>query len=203
MWGKGGAIHSHIAMTAITMYIQYFSINDFSRGCSMGLPSADTGGGTRSAGLHSAPSCVIYGSIIAAGGAQDERRTRPSVPLAMNRSTPAKREKRCQKAPEAHRAAEQERARGGRAKKEEEDAQRWERRRSERDCRVGNRPELGGARSRTRARLAADGLRARAVVRHGTHKVIEGKWCAMLVEVDRKRFRGARWQVALKEGRRS
>lgn len=86
----------------------------------------------------------------------------------------------------------------GGAKEEEEYAQRWERRRSERDCRVGNRPELGGARSRTRARLAADGLRARAVVRHGTHEIIEGKWCTMLVEVDRERFRGARWQVALK-----
>ena len=34
-----------------TMYTQYFSRNDFSRAASTGLPSAVTGGGTRSAGL--------------------------------------------------------------------------------------------------------------------------------------------------------
>ena len=33
------------------MYTQYFSRNDFSRAASTGLPSAVTGGGTRSAGL--------------------------------------------------------------------------------------------------------------------------------------------------------
>lgn len=36
------------------MYIQYFSKKDFSFGGSTGLPSAVTGGGTRSAGLHEA-----------------------------------------------------------------------------------------------------------------------------------------------------
>ena len=40
-----------MATSAMAMYIQYFSRNDFSLGGSTGLPSAVTGGGTRSCGL--------------------------------------------------------------------------------------------------------------------------------------------------------
>ena len=46
--------HVLMARSAITMYIQYFSKNDFSCGGSTTLPSAVTGGGTRSEGLFEA-----------------------------------------------------------------------------------------------------------------------------------------------------
>ena len=65
------AMHLLMATSAMTMYTQYFSMNDFSRGASTGLPSAVTGGGTRRAGLQ--------GALRPRG-----RETRESVPPAMN-----------------------------------------------------------------------------------------------------------------------
>ncbi len=50
MWKK----HVLNATSAMAMYIQYFSRKDFSRGGSTTLPSAVTGGGTRSEGLFEA-----------------------------------------------------------------------------------------------------------------------------------------------------
>ena len=182
------AMHLLMATSAMTMYTQYFSMNDFSRGASTGLPSAVTGGGTRRAGLQ--------GALRPRG-----RETRESVPPAMNHAAGRagkqggsgdnrlrREEKQRARPPQNRIGKESARKTEERQRKRSEHAQRWECRRPERDGRVGNRPELGGARSRARARLAAFAPRARAVVRDGPHEVVEAERGAVLVEVDRERL---------------
>ena len=59
-----------MASRAMTMYIQYRSRNDFSRAASTGLPSAVTGGGTRSAGLERGERTRAGGRWGGRGGGQ-------------------------------------------------------------------------------------------------------------------------------------